>query len=760
MNTVSDLPANAKDLRDPIHAASWYSKKPRIVNVTFAAEAQVIDTMEGPVHCAAGDAIVTGIHGERWPVRRARFEEKYRAVLPTVLGQAGAYQTVPTRVLALRLDQATRVILPDARSTLAGAPGDWLVQYAPGDMAIVGADIFPATYELFTATVPLIVGVAGSLDGATRDLLAGLASLLQHTPLVVLTGEANGEIWAYDIPRREHAPLPVAPSLVRTLCATAAPRVTPYEHQAVYLLKNATFVVQPVLPTSAALAEAVAAFQGSLPYWTPQTDDLATCGQPEGLFTLPQPAPVLHPAGLTALLQALQAKAAPCGRWHRYGVFLASRVPRLRELARDLVLATEPAETSSPDALALLLANQIAELGAFNTDVRQFELAEAARPQQERKLVRDPAQVLERAWYTPVERLHAVADQLASRHQDAWQNLVYSSTKNMATTGGLANGLKKGLMSRVVHAWRHRSVSLVSLGLVATMALAAFTELSDNCSAQDPFAFLGCDMAPWKEWAGPLYFGVYLVAMLAAFGRYAAAKIAEHERKHQDYRLIAECLRVQHVWSSVGIRHYVADALPASEISEATWARNAVRAIRWMHAGDIGKWSATSVHWAVTVFVQEQLRYHQDTLIQRRATAARYLSARAQTALALFIGGIGVLLCNLLAEKVLHLGIDGVGHHLLVLGTVAMLGIWAANKKVLDNFGLEGEVQRGRAVLAALGNAQQFIDSERAASGDMQAQPNDRVRAALIGIGNVFVHDQANWHALHRSRPIEAVTGG
>jgi hypothetical protein len=38
--------------------------------------------------------------------------------------------------------------LPDARGTLRGDAGDWLVQYAPDDVAVVAQAIFATTYAL------------------------------------------------------------------------------------------------------------------------------------------------------------------------------------------------------------------------------------------------------------------------------------------------------------------------------------------------------------------------------------------------------------------------------------------------------------------------------------------------------------------------------------------------------------------------------------------------------------------------------------
>lgn len=117
------------------------------LHVEFARTEQTIETLEGPVACRAGDAIVTGSVGERWPVPGAVFDSKYVAVPPTRSGESGWYRTLPVGVLAVRLRKPVELALTDGRGSLSGEAGDWLVQYAPGDCGIVRDDIFRATYE-------------------------------------------------------------------------------------------------------------------------------------------------------------------------------------------------------------------------------------------------------------------------------------------------------------------------------------------------------------------------------------------------------------------------------------------------------------------------------------------------------------------------------------------------------------------------------------------------------------------------------------
>lgn len=52
-------------------------KKPVIVNFEYAQEDGVIQTLEGLMSYKAGDIIITGVKGEKYPCRRDIFEETY-----------------------------------------------------------------------------------------------------------------------------------------------------------------------------------------------------------------------------------------------------------------------------------------------------------------------------------------------------------------------------------------------------------------------------------------------------------------------------------------------------------------------------------------------------------------------------------------------------------------------------------------------------------------------------------------------------------
>jgi hypothetical protein len=123
-------------------------KLAREVEVQFTSAACTVQTPEGVVHARPGDAIVTGSAGERWRVSRGHFAEKYRAIPPTVEGQAGRYVSLPNTIMAVPMPGPFEVLLADGVSRLRGRAGDWLVDYGDGSLGIVSQAIFATTYEM------------------------------------------------------------------------------------------------------------------------------------------------------------------------------------------------------------------------------------------------------------------------------------------------------------------------------------------------------------------------------------------------------------------------------------------------------------------------------------------------------------------------------------------------------------------------------------------------------------------------------------
>ena len=80
-------------------------------------------------------------------VTRDRFDAKYTALAPTLPGEAGRYANIPQPVMAQQMLQSFSIERQAGGDIIHGKPGDWLLQYAPGDYGIVEAAKFAKVYR-------------------------------------------------------------------------------------------------------------------------------------------------------------------------------------------------------------------------------------------------------------------------------------------------------------------------------------------------------------------------------------------------------------------------------------------------------------------------------------------------------------------------------------------------------------------------------------------------------------------------------------
>jgi len=128
-------------------------KKTHKVSVAFALESGILETIEGPVAYERGDALLTGLAGESWPVGREFFSETYSPASPGIgHGQNGDYVKREILAWALQINEPFMVELTQQRGILQGKAGDWLLRYSADEYGIVRGDIFEAT----CSTIPSV----------------------------------------------------------------------------------------------------------------------------------------------------------------------------------------------------------------------------------------------------------------------------------------------------------------------------------------------------------------------------------------------------------------------------------------------------------------------------------------------------------------------------------------------------------------------------------------------------------------------------
>ena len=116
-------------------------KKPILLNYEYASAPTAVQTLEGVVHCVAGDAILTGTQAENWPIKREVFESTY-----DVIGK-GIASKKKINIFVCQMQVNFQVKVSWSGDLLEGDPGDYLVQYGKNDFGVVKESIFGETYS-------------------------------------------------------------------------------------------------------------------------------------------------------------------------------------------------------------------------------------------------------------------------------------------------------------------------------------------------------------------------------------------------------------------------------------------------------------------------------------------------------------------------------------------------------------------------------------------------------------------------------------
>lgn len=665
----------------------FYVSISRVKSVRFATEAGTVSTIEGDVLCAAGDAIITGTRGERWPVQRSVFEQKYQPYGDTVSGQAGEYINVPVVVRARRLAGDTAVTLSEGRGTLRGHRGDWIVEYSSVDEAIVADGIFQDSYHLIG--VPVTIGVSTVVSRAIKPIESvadELRAMMQHTTFNIRIVDS-----------RTADAIEVRQSLWCLIQEEPDPPDGPYSD--VLTLSAAAFV-----------------------------------GEHEGGHSI------------IGILKEFRRNADQPKRTY------------LRELFHQLGEAFFPKSDYlrrrfEPEINSVrVFAEQLFALDEFNQKLVSFYQG---------------SQPVHADWYmVPLEQnithgaermlweAGAVADAVATERQNRWQRSVLGVTSDLP---------RRKAFSAI---FLCNIGGLVQLGLIAAFALACFTELHDGCTADDLLVFTHCDAESWRGVAGPVLLTAYVAAVAVAWIRYLVIKANKVEIKHQDYRLLAEYLRIQYLWDVLGIDGHVADDEPPTAPSESAWVASAVRALSRQMPADrdaAGRLSEARADWARYEFLNKQIDYHQDKLIDGREKATERIRACGRRALvwsliffALLVAGVvgfPFLKATLPSLHLTHRSLD-LTMHLIIIVMVMSLAVWAALHKTIELYSWEAERLRGKLVLSNLETARNRLKQLDGVTAD-----DASLRAIYVECGHFFARDQARWHALHRAKPIEAPGG-
>lgn len=117
-----------------------YIKKPVEIEAIQITEPEVVHTLQGDITANPSDWIITGVEGEKYPVKDSSFKELYDPC------ENGKFRKKPVQVTAWKTER--ELLIPHGVESLKASIGDYIVKQPDGSFAPVKSSIFDKTYDL------------------------------------------------------------------------------------------------------------------------------------------------------------------------------------------------------------------------------------------------------------------------------------------------------------------------------------------------------------------------------------------------------------------------------------------------------------------------------------------------------------------------------------------------------------------------------------------------------------------------------------
>jgi hypothetical protein len=266
---------------------------------------------------------------------------------------------------------------------------------------------------------------------------------------------------------------------------------------------------------------------------------------------------------------------------------------------------------------------------------------------------------------------------------------------------------------------------------------------------------------------GPAGVAIKAGLLFVAFAFFAVARKNDYENRYQDYRALAEGLRVQRAWRCAGLRDRAVDAsYLRMQQSELQWIRLALRAASLVFGDEDHETKQSPDHPECLEWIRGQWRYYY-AAARREARRDRLYKRAMIAATVLGIALSGAAGAALMVTGGVQLGpiswrgapIPWVASHMnavTYLATVpmALAGLMALLMRSFSEHEAYGEnARRYQRMFVVFDFALRRLHKirNRGYAGDA---------AAVIGeLGHEALTEHADWLILHRERPLSVIHG-
>ncbi len=263
------------------------------------------------------------------------------------------------------------------------------------------------------------------------------------------------------------------------------------------------------------------------------------------------------------------------------------------------------------------------------------------------------------------------------------------------------------------------------------------------------------------------HFGLWLIypaALVGAWFVYRLTKERRIEKRYLDYRALAEALRVQFFWNLAGIRESVADYYLVHHRTELDWIRNALRAIRLFQLAEADplRGDESDMRLVQEQWIEDQRSFYEKTSKQQKKALERLEftsigSLRAVWILSLLIPASllvpwdGLSAWRNFASEEPWLGI------LILLTSLPSIAI-GLFRVWIEQGGYAEQVRTYRRMADVFKRADGRLDTELSPQDtESRVTRLKNAREVILHLGIQALEENGDWLLLHRDRPIEIV---
>jgi hypothetical protein len=256
-------------------------------------------------------------------------------------------------------------------------------------------------------------------------------------------------------------------------------------------------------------------------------------------------------------------------------------------------------------------------------------------------------------------------------------------------------------------------------------------------------------------------------SIVASYWIHRDVKEQDYQNKHQDYRALAEALRIQFFWHVAGVSEKVVDHYLRKQRGALEWIRNALRAwdaeLLAHEAREAQRGlSADRLGYVAKNWVSEQRNYfaskarrEQATLEAEEAKIERLVRISVALALLLAVVLTVPLLVPLHELEAIKHWVEDPWIHGLIMIAIVTLAVTAGLRHGYNQQMARSEHAKQFGRMAELFDAGQNHLADQLAGGRL-----DEASALLKELGQEALEENGDWVMLHRERPLEVPHSG